>query len=82
MSKILALGVPLEQVIRMSTSNPAKEIKKPQLGNLDLGAEADIAVLRMDKGSYGLTDSAGARYPGNRLLACELTCGRARWCGI
>ena len=73
MSKILALGVPLDQVIRMSTFNPAKQIKKPQLGNLDIGAEADIAVLRMDKGSYGLTDSAGARYPGNRLLACELT---------
>lgn len=37
------------------------------------GAEADVAVLRLDKGNFGLLDSAGARYPGNRLLAAEMT---------
>ncbi|MEP7366490.1 MAG: amidohydrolase family protein [Acidobacteriota bacterium] len=49
MSKILALGSSLEDVIRMSTVNPAREVKHPELGTLDVGAEADIAVLRVDR---------------------------------
>lgn len=81
MSKILNLGATLEEVIRMSTINPAKQIKRPQLGTLDPGSEADVAVLRLDKGSFGLLDSAGARYPGNRLLGCEMTirAGKVVW---
>ena len=38
MSKFLALGMPLEDVIVRSTWNPAKEIKLEQLGNLSVGA--------------------------------------------
>ena len=44
MSKVLNLGSSLADVVRMSTWNPAREIKRPQLGNLDVGREADIAV--------------------------------------
>jgi len=73
MAKIMALGSSLEDVIRMSTINPARQIKRPQLGSLDQGAEADVAVLRLDKGKFGLLDSAGARHPGNSLLAAEMT---------
>jgi dihydroorotase len=81
MSKILNLGSSLAEVIRMSTWNPAKEIKRPQLGNLDIGADADIAVFRMDTGKFGLVDSAGARKMGNRMLVCELTvrAGKVVW---
>ena len=81
MSKIMALGASLEDVVRMSTVNPAKQIKRPQLGNLDPGAEADVAVLRLDRGRFGLLDSAGARYPGDRLLNCEMTirAGKVAW---
>lgn len=81
MSKILHLGVPLDEVIRMSTWNPAKQIKKPQLGNLDVGAEADIAVLRMDRGKFGFVDSAGAREPGDQMIVAELTTrkGKVVW---
>ena len=73
MSEILNLGPSLEEVVRMSTWNPAKEIKRPQLGNLDPGAEADIAVLRLDRGRFGFLDSAGAKNYGNQMLVCELT---------
>ena len=81
MSIILNLGQSLDDVIRMSTSNPAKEIKRPQLGNLDVGAEADIAVLRVDKGHFGFIDSAGARNYGSQKLVCELTTrkGKVVW---
>jgi dihydroorotase len=73
MSKILNLGVSAEQVILMSTWNPAKEIKRPQLGNLDIGAEADIALLKLEKGNFGFIDSPGARYSGDRRFVCEMT---------
>ncbi len=73
MSKMLNLGSPLSEVIRMSTWNPAKEIKRPRLGNLDVGADADVAVLRVDRGAFGFVDSAGARNSGDKLIVCEMT---------
>jgi dihydroorotase len=81
MSAILNLGTPLEQVIAMSTWNPAKEIKRTDLGSLDVGSEADIAVLRVDKGQFGFVDSAGAANAGTQMIASELTLrnGRVVW---
>ena len=81
MSKILNLGSPMDEVIRMSTWNAANEIKRPQLGNLDVGAEADVAVLRVDKGRFGFVDSAGARDAGTQSIVCELTLrkGKVAW---
>ncbi|HUQ94117.1 MAG TPA: amidohydrolase/deacetylase family metallohydrolase [Bryobacteraceae bacterium] len=81
MSKILNLGSSLEEVVRMSTWNPAKEIKRPQLGNLDPGAEADIAVLRVQRGTFGFVDSAGARNSGSQMIVPEMTlrAGKVMW---
>jgi dihydroorotase len=78
MSKIMSLGSSLQDVVRMSTWSAAKDIR---LGNLDVGAPADVAVLRLDKGNFGFVDSAGARRPGNQLLVCELTLrdGKTVW---
>jgi dihydroorotase len=73
MSKILNLGAPLEDVIRMSTWAPARQIGRTDLGHLSEGAEADITVLSLSKGKFGFIDSAGARFDGDRLLAAELT---------
>jgi dihydroorotase len=81
MSKLLNLGSPIDEVVRMSTWNPAKEIKRPKLGNLDVGADADIAVLRVERGDFGFLDSALARRAGNQKIVCELTlrAGKVRW---
>lgn len=81
MSKILNLGSSLDQVIEMSTWNPAKEIHRPQLGNLDVGAGADVTVLRRDTGHFGFVDSAGARLDGTQLLVGEMTirAGKVMW---
>jgi dihydroorotase len=73
MSKILDLGSPLEEVIRMSTWNPAREIHREQLGHLTPGAEADITVLRLETGDFGYLDAAGARRPARQRLANEMT---------
>jgi dihydroorotase len=81
MSKLLNLGSSFNDVIRMSTWNPAKEIKRPNLGTLDTGAEADVAVLRLDHGKYGFVDSGGALYSGDKLIVCEMTvrAGKVVW---
>jgi dihydroorotase len=73
MSKFLALGLPLEDVVRRSTSNPAREINQDALGHLSVGAGADVAVLRLEHGRYGFVDSFGARLRGEQKLVCELT---------
>jgi len=73
MSKFLALGLPLEDVIRRSTWNPAREIKQDGLGHLSVGAVADVAVLRLEDGHFGFVDSFGARLRGKQKLVCELT---------
>src|ERR1700733_5109533 len=73
MSKFLALGLSVEDVILRSTWNPAKEIHHEELGNLSVGSPADVAVLRLETGHFGITDRYGARMDGSRKLTCELT---------
>lgn len=74
MAKILSMGgVNLQDVIRMSTWNPANQIKHPELGHLSVGAEADVAVLKLERGEFGFIDSGGARNSGTQRLSAELT---------
>ncbi len=73
MDKFLAMGMSLEDVILRSTWNPAREIKHEELGHLSVGAPADIAVLRVERGKFGFVDMYGARLTGREKLTCELT---------
>lgn len=73
MDKFLAMGMKLDDVILRSTWNPAREIKREELGHLSPGALADIAVLRLQKGNFGFIDMYGARMNGSQKLLCELT---------
>src|SRR2546422_2039458 len=73
MDKSLAMGMPLDEVILRSTWNPAKEIRHEELGHLSPGALADVTVLRLEKGNFGLVDMYGARLRGTQKLTCELT---------
>jgi len=73
MSKFLNLGETIDQVIAQSTWHPALEIHHEELGNLDIGATADVTVLRIEHGDFGFVDSYGARMKGSQRLAAELT---------
>jgi len=63
----------LDEVVLRSTWNPAREIRHEDLGHLSVGAPADIAVLRLEKGNFGFVDMYGARLRGTQKLTCELT---------
>ncbi len=73
MSKFLNMGPSLEDVILRSTWNPARAVRREELGHLTPGAIADISVLRVENGDFGFVDVYGARLRGNRRLAAELT---------
>lgn len=73
MSKFLIMGVPLEEVIRLSTVTPAEEISHPELGTLSVGSEADIAVIELLKGKFSYADCGRAKMTGDKKLQCALT---------
>jgi dihydroorotase len=81
MSKFLNLGMSLQEVVLRSTWNPAKEIKRTELGHLDVGAGADLTVLSLHKGEFGFIDVGGGKMTGTQKLECELTVrdGRVVW---
>jgi dihydroorotase len=73
MSKFLALGLSLEDVVARTTWNPAKALRLEELGQLAPGAPADVAVLSLQSGRFGFVDSFGARLRAEKKLLCELT---------
>jgi dihydroorotase len=73
MSKFLAMGVPLNDVIRRSTVNPASEIHRSELGTLSIGKDADIAVLDLMHGHFSYIDSGVAKMDANVRLVALMT---------
>jgi dihydroorotase len=73
MSKMLNIGMTLPQVIERSTANPARAIRRPDLGTLSEGAVADIAVIEQQSGKFGYLDSGHGKLIGDRKLVCVLT---------
>lgn len=73
MSKFLVMGMDLPHVIAASTWQPAQIIKRTELGNLDIGAGADIAILNIRKGNFGFFDYTGYKMSGNEKFECEMT---------
>jgi dihydroorotase len=81
LSKFINMGMTIEEVIIRATWNPARQIKREDLGHLSVGAPADVAVLRLAKGTYGFVDVNGARMQGTQKLEGELTTsdGKVVW---
>ena len=73
MSTFLAIGMDFPGVIKASTWNPAKTIHREDLGNLSIGSEADIAILKIDKGNFGFWDKTGYKVEGDKKLECQMT---------
>ena len=73
MSKFLALGMNLHDVIQAVTWNPAREIHHEELGHLSVGAVADISLLDLRKGKFGFYDYTGERIASDQKFECEMT---------
>lgn len=70
LSKFLLLGLSLDEVIAMATTAPAAALGTAGVGlaTLEVGAEADVTVLRLEEGHFDLTDSAGTVREARRRL--------------
>ncbi|HZT28604.1 MAG TPA: amidohydrolase/deacetylase family metallohydrolase [Bryobacteraceae bacterium] len=80
-SKFLNMGMSVDDAVLRTTWNPAREIHREELGNLSVGAPADVAVLRVERGQFGFIDSANRRMRGTLKMVAELTIrdGRVAW---
>ena len=83
MSKLLACGMDLNDVVQKSTYEPSKKIRRSDLGSLSESTIADIAVLKISEGDFGLTDNgSGIRVlNSNKRIECEMTIkdGKILW---
>ena len=69
MSSMMALGLSLEQVVPMVTSNPAEMVGLAgTIGTLRSGVEADVTVLDEMRGRYILSDNEKTEVVADRLL--------------
>jgi dihydroorotase len=74
MTKALYLGMSLPDVVRATTSTPAKLIgRDAELGTLRSGAVADIALFAMQDGDFELYDVHGDTRQASKRLKCVQT---------
>lgn len=81
LSKFLNMGLPLSDVIKRATLNPARTIKRTDLGNLSPGSVADVAVFSLRTGDFGFLDVRGTKMKGTQKLEAEMTirAGKIVW---
>lgn len=80
MSKFLYLGMPLELVIRATTSAPATAMRlQDRLGTLRTGWQADVVLLRREHGLFPLEDAEGQTRQASERLVPVRVCKRGRW---
>jgi dihydroorotase len=72
MNKMLAVGLPLDDVVAAATVRPA-DVLHLDSGTLRVGAPADFAVFRVDEGEFVWSDVHGGRRTGHRRLVDEAT---------
>ncbi|MGP3960117.1 amidohydrolase/deacetylase family metallohydrolase [Nonomuraea sp. 3N208] len=74
MTKLLAVGLPLEEVVAAATVRPARALGLPGgVGTLAVGARADLAVFALEEGTFELADSHRQLRISDRRLVNELT---------
>jgi dihydroorotase len=81
LSKLMALGLTLPDLVRRTTTAPAAAIHRPTLGRLVEGGEADLAVFAIEHGQFVFRDVSKAEVTGSQQLTCALTvrAGRVVW---
>ncbi|MDE0434066.1 MAG: amidohydrolase family protein, partial [Bryobacterales bacterium] len=78
-SKMLHLGMKLEDVLRTSTVIPAQVVGRvDMLGTLQPGAPADLALLEILEGQFQLTDAQRNTVTTGKKLVSRLTICRGK----
>lgn len=81
MSKFMALGMDLTEVVRCVTANPAGALRRPELGSLAIGTPGDATVLELRNEPVEHVDVVGEVIRADKRLASVGTViGGAWWC--
>ncbi|MGV3684702.1 MAG: amidohydrolase/deacetylase family metallohydrolase [Daejeonella sp.] len=73
MNKMMALGMSVPAIINSVTWKPAQVINHEELGNLSVGSEGDVTLLRLRKGKFGVFDQMGQKVSARQKFECEVT---------
>ena len=73
MSKLLNMGMTIQELVKATTWEPAQVIKREELGNLSVGAVADITLLKTELGEFGFIDTQNKKMDGTKKIVCEMT---------
>ncbi len=68
MSKLVNCGIALPDAVAMATDAPARAMRRPDLGQLGVGAVADISVVGEIERDYDFRDVRGETRAGKMLL--------------
>jgi dihydroorotase len=69
MSKLMAQGVKLADVVPLVTSNSARYLKQEgEIGTLQPGAAGDVSILELQEGDFTLHDNEGQTITTDRRL--------------
>ncbi len=79
LSKFYCLGVGVIDLIRAATTNPAKALRRPELGSLRKGATGDATVFSIKEGRFDYFDCFGAKLEGQHRLVARGTVRKGLW---
>ncbi|HET7408558.1 MAG TPA: amidohydrolase/deacetylase family metallohydrolase [Paracoccaceae bacterium] len=79
MSKFLCLGLDLPTVVKLSTSNAAHALKRPELGTLKPGSVGDATILSVEEGSFDYVDVVGEHLDGAKRIFSKGVVLGGRW---
>jgi dihydroorotase len=69
MTELLALGMPLPEIVATVTSNAAAMLRlEDEIGSLQVGRTADLSVLELLKGRFALMDNSGETVIASEML--------------
>jgi len=67
---LMSFGVPFEECLKMMTVNPARAIRHPELGKLEVGGVGDATLLKIEEGDFTVKDVVGrSRKTSKKLVA-------------
>lgn len=79
MSKLLYLGMSVDDVILRTTANPAKVVNRVEgMGQIKVGGPADLAVLELEEGQFRLIDSQRNAVSATKRFVSRATIARGR----
>jgi dihydroorotase len=79
LSKLLCMGMPLNDVIAATTVNAAMALKRPELGSFKPGSAGDATVLSIRAGEFDYVDAVGEHLTGDKRIVSEGVVIAGKW---